>query len=109
MYRAHVHEISYENSLAVYFGGCHVISEQQANYLSCIPRKEAPLTALPTVCWLLIAAGEEGGCCWTPEQVPSLGLVLTWVLLRARDGSLHGTLAHWQLQHMMSRLSAKDC
>lgn len=71
--------------------------------------KKALLTALPTVCWLLITAGEEGGCCWTPEQVPSVGLVLTWVLLQDRDGSLHGMLSPWQLLHTISGLSAKDC
>lgn len=71
--------------------------------------KKALLTALPTVGWLLITAGEEGGCCWTPEQVPSVGLVLTWVLLQDRDGSLHGMLSPWQLLPMISGLSAKDC
>lgn len=38
-----------------------------------------------------------------------MGLVLTWVLLQDRDGSLHGMLARWQLLHMMKGLSAKGC
>lgn len=50
-----------ECPVTVYFCRSRVISKQQANYSGCVPRKKALLTALPTVCWLLITTSQETG------------------------------------------------
>lgn len=59
--------------VTVYFCRSCVISKQQANYSGCIPRKKELLTALPTVCWLLITQARRPSAGWLEGSEPSRG------------------------------------